>query len=92
MAVCVGVRAKLGRERSAMRPGCLAIPQPFRYDSSMCPGESLGRHQHYGFWTRSSVRPGAEKRCLGGEPRAPRKAGLAETVGDEEKWLKAAKI
>ncbi len=57
---------------------------PFRYDSKMRPGESLGCHRHHGFWTRSSVRPGTEKRCLGGEPRVPCKAGLARAVGDEE--------
>jgi hypothetical protein len=27
----------------------LAIPLPFRYDLKICPGETLGRHNHHGF-------------------------------------------
>jgi len=35
--------------------------------------------------------PGTEKRCLGGEPRVPCKAGLANAVGDEGRMAKISK-
>jgi len=38
-------------------------------------GKFLDSHKHHGFWTRSSVSPRHRKRCLGGEPRVPCKAG-----------------
>jgi large subunit ribosomal protein L1 len=58
----------------------------------MCPGEILGPSQAPRFLGlfECSLRQ-RKKRCLGGEPQALRKAGLAGAVGDEERMRKHSK-
>jgi hypothetical protein len=72
-----------------MQPARIAIPLPFRYDARMCPGESLGRHQHYGFWTRSNLRLEVFKAGQGSGLSAKR--GWQGRWETREEWLKAAK-
>ena len=68
----------------ALRPGqSLQFGCHFAMIQRCVQGKSLDRHKHHGFWALSGW-TAATSRCCPSGNGVPRKAGLAEAVGDEE--------
>ena len=78
---------KIGNSGPACRlqSGCL-----FAMIQRCVQGKSLDCHKHHGFWTYSSeLAKGTKRRCPCGQHFwVPCKAGLAKTVGDEERMAR----